>query len=330
MMQQFTSRDDRASCCHALALSTRGNIQGSPLMITRFAADVRLIAVRLLHSDSAEMVRCLSSRDCLRVSRPWVYISWAVWGSVAIFLLTSVLRISGWEYVTRLGGAALLVLNAFLVWRAVFNKRNWIIAASGDRMYFRLFSPYRNQVHNAEPNVLELSVEEIASIWIRTVAVFYMGPKPRVFEWLVVEPDPKTRVAVAEQYERVAPPITACDRYREWFTGWKSEEGALSTPWLLYQPALQPFMRQLAARFVNLRVAPERRLELDLIGFARKSPAEQRMLLTEVIRIRLTWACEIAVMMDRHGRRSREEARKYLADFATDAEEGTAPSQAGD
>ena len=58
-----------------------------------------------------------------------------------------------------------------------------------DRVYVRLF-PWRSGGHSQahEPDVLVVEAREIASMSIRTVEVFLYGPKPRIVEWLVIEP----------------------------------------------------------------------------------------------------------------------------------------------
>jgi hypothetical protein len=267
------------------------------------------LAVRLLNSDSAEVLSCLAYSDCLCVRRPWSYLPFAVLGSVAIFFLTSVLRASGWEYAIRLGGALLIAFNGLLCWRAIFNTGNWIIAVRDDRLYFRLFAAFLSKSKSVEPSVMELDVVEIASISIRAVDAFYLGPKPHILEWLVVEPNENAKVQMAQHYGRVSPPANACDTLRQWFTGWQEKEQALSTRWF-YKPPLRTFLRS----------------ELDLMQFSKKSREEQARLVAQAMRLGLRSACEHVLMYDGFVHRSRREARDYLATI--DSMPETKPEQA--
>jgi hypothetical protein len=283
------------------------------------------LAVRLLNSDSAEVLSCLAYSDCLCVRRPWSYLPFAVLGSLAIFFLTSILRASGWEYATRLGGALLIAFNGFLCWRAIFNTGNWIIAVRDDRLYFRLFAAFLSKSKSVEPSVMELDVVEIASISIRAVDAFYLGPKPHILEWLVVEPNENAKVQMAQHYGRVSPPANACDTHRQWFTGWQEKEQALSTRWF-YKPPLRTFLELMPAPFAHLKIAEERRSELDLMQFSKKSREEQARLVAQAMRLGLRSACEHVLMYDGFVHRSRREARDYLATI--DSMPETRPEQA--
>ena len=73
-----------------------------------------------------------------------------------------------------------------------------------DRLYVRHFAWRRgdhDDVH--DPDVLMFEASGIASMSIRTLEVFLYGPKPKIVEWLVIEP----AQAVAEEHFSSHPPI---------------------------------------------------------------------------------------------------------------------------
>jgi hypothetical protein len=139
----------------------------------------------------------------------------------------------------------------------------------------------------------------------------------------VVEPIENAKAQMAEQYDRVSPPANACDTHRQWFTGWQEKEQALSTRWF-YKPALRTFVEQTATRFAHLKIAEEKRSELDLMRLSRKPREEQARLVAQAKRLGLRIACEHVLMQDGFVRRSRTEAREYLAmiDSTPETQEG--------
>ncbi len=159
---------------------------------------------------------------------------------------------------------------------------------------------------------MELDVAEIASISIRAVDAFYLGPKPHILEWLVVEPNETSKVQMTEQYHRVSPPADACDTHRQWFTGWQEKEQVLSTRWF-YKPATRTYLEQTARPFAHHKIREEKRSEMDLMRLSGKSREKQARLVAQAKRLGLVRACEHVLMQDGFLRRSRMGAREYLA-----------------
>jgi hypothetical protein len=145
-------------------------------------------------------------------SRNWHTVGFACAANVlALFIAIAVsvgvsVRAAGW-----LSVPVLLALNGYALWRAQASHRRWVIVGCADRVYVRLFAWLRRGHDDLrEPDVLVLEGREIASVSARTVEVFLDGSKPRIVEWLVIEPFETVADAVSSHVR----PITDADRTR--------------------------------------------------------------------------------------------------------------------
>jgi hypothetical protein len=259
--------------------------------------------VRMLRSDSPEVVQVLRSRDCVLADSPWTDLFGTLVGNFLIGILFLGLRTFEWDYTARLIGALLAAWNGMRLARATFSRRHWMVAACADRFYVRLFKPIGpGSRQNTEADVIALDVAELAAIQIRTTDVFVRGPKPKVYRWLVLEPVQEVRPSIADWFEHLGPlphgacPIPAADgSYREWFSG--HEGGSVTIAWYQYRPALEKFLRQIASRFPNLTILPESHTELDLISFVSKPEPERRRLLAQAKRMGFNGHCVGALFL---------------------------------
>jgi hypothetical protein len=175
----------------------------------------------------------------------------------------------------------------------------------------------RRQPDVTEPNVIILEASEIASISIRTIEVFLYGPKPKLVEWLVIEP---SQIMMQSFSGYVRPLLKADDPGKQAYIA--NEEGRLTMEWKWCRPALPVFLQQVAQVSPTIVIGPEERSELDLNGVwhgPRGGPdAQQRRMLVQAKRLGFSRKCVELLSLCRG--MTRQEAAAYLAEI----EEGEA------
>lgn len=228
-----------------------------------------------------------------------------------------------------IGIPVFLALNAYYFWRASSPRLNWVIAASGERLYVRLFAKRRkNKGDSDEPDVMVLEASEIASISARTIEVFVYGPKPKILEWLVIEPAEAVAQAVSSHirplqlgmpYLPNACSLAPVDLEKQVFVG--NQQGPLSIEWKYCRPALPAFLKQMAQKCPSMVFARESRSELDLNGLWhgvrwewKKPDAQQRHLFAQAMR--LGFGDECVFRLSLHNNLSRRQAATWLAEIA--------------
>jgi hypothetical protein len=206
-----------------------------------------------------------------------------------------------------------LALNGYVLWRAKASRRRWVIVGCADRLHVRLFawrSGDHGDVHN--PDVLVLEASEIASMSIQTLEVFLYGPKPKIVEWLVIEP----AQAVAEDISRhIRPLLRPLDPNKAVLVA--DEEGRLTIEWKCWRPALRVFLQQVVQECPSVVIAHEVLSELDLNGIwhgiREKPDAEQRRMLVRAKR--LGFGCKCAELLSLYRSMPFREASAYLAEI---------------
>ncbi len=158
--------------------------------------------MRLLQSDAPEIQSCFSSGHYLIVRGGAAQFHGFV---VNLAILVFVFTATAHGLFATLGAIGILVLwNLILIWRATFGYQNWVFLGSEERFYVRLFS-CQGRASNLEPCVIALEVAEICSVSIQSRKVFVCGPKPKLYEWLAIEPDETTKSLLDSQSEQLAP-----------------------------------------------------------------------------------------------------------------------------
>ena len=221
---------------------------------------------------------------------------WSVLIAFAVGLLLSV-RAAVW-----IGVPALLTLNIFLLWRGRSPRLNWVIAAGAERVYLRLFARRgRNKGDVDEPEVMVFEASEIASMSAKSIDVFLYGPKPKVVEWLVIEPAETIAEDVSDHIRPLQCGmrpnlcgIKPIDPRKQVFVG--NEEGPLTIEWKWCRPALRSFLQQVSPQCPSIFIAPEQRSELDLNGiwhgFKVQPHSDQRRLLAQAMRLGFAGKCK--------------------------------------
>lgn len=157
--------------------------------------------MRLLPSDAPEIAACLASGRHLIVRGPHAHFHGCLVNFV-ILGLTVLANSVDIPHALALGVALLIVWNLILRWRAAFGYQSWVLLGCEERFYirvFRLVSPQAGQPPQA--GVIALDVSEVDSISVQTREVFVHGPKPRIYEWLAIDPKPEARSFLAGQGE---------------------------------------------------------------------------------------------------------------------------------
>jgi hypothetical protein len=153
---------------------------------------------------------------------------------------------------------------------------------------------------------------------IRTVEVFLYGPKPRIVEWLVIEPAQTVADAVSSH---VRPLLTPMEPDKAVLV--VHEEGRLTIEWRWWRPALRVFLQQLVQECPSVVIAPEERSELDLNGIWRgislNLEEQKRRLLVRAVR--LGFGCECKRLLSRYKYISFQKAAAYLAEIERDEAE---------
>ncbi len=273
--------------------------------------------MQLVQSNSQEIVQSIAKAGA-SASRNWYTLGFACAANVlALFIAIAVgvgvsVRAAGW-----LGVPVLLALNGYVLWRAQASHRRWVIVGCADRVYVRLFA-WRKRGHADvyEPDVLVLEAREIASMSIRAVEVFLDGPKPRIVEWLAIEPAHAVADAVSGH---VRPLLTPMEPDRAVLA--VHEEGRLTIEWEWWRPALRVFLQQLVQECPLVVIAPEERSELDLNGIWRGISrnlrndlgAQERQMLVQAKR--LGFGCNCAGLLSRYKNISFRKAEAYLAEI---------------
>lgn len=275
--------------------------------------------MRLLRSDSPEVVRCLASKNRVLIRRPWADLQDTDLIPFLPVLLLVACWISGQRSATILAAVLLIAWICFLLWRVAFSKRHWVMAGCTEHFYFRLHRPVLDGLrlrHEPAPSILAPQSEEVRSMSRQIVDAFIVGPNPKVAESLVLQLEPQAQIAVAEQFERLSPTVSDLDKL--WLA--ESSNGSLVIRWRRYHPSLPTWLSTITSRYPSITVAPESRSELDLSGFARKPELEQRRLLVEATKLGFGADCLEVVMHNPYKRRSMLEAARYISQVRVDSE----------
>jgi len=277
--------------------------------------------MKLTRSDSPEVARFIASA---RAQACWV------WTATTLACIASVLSLLIALAVDFIGSARAAVwsgvpvfvgLNAFLIWRGRSPRLNCVLAGCADRVYVRLsVRRVRRRDHAEEPDAIWLQAWEIASISAQTIEVFLYGPKPKIFERLVLEPIQDSAEGTSNQ---IGPLLTPFDPGKQMFVS--GEDGRLIMDWKWCRPDLRKFLDQVARECPSIVIGPEKHSELDLNGiwhgFREEPDAEQRRLLVQAMRLGFAHRCVLLLARYRPGSVTADpsssipfrEAAEYLA-----------------
>lgn len=144
--------------------------------------------MKFVRSDSPDAARIIASTRTL-ARQHWPVFVVGVLPNLLILSIVLVGRIVSVRAVAWIALPAFLAWNAWVLWRAGSHRLNWVITAGAGRVLIRLYVGFGKARRKSDlPDVLVLEASEIASVSIRTIEVLLYGPKPKVVEWLLIEP----------------------------------------------------------------------------------------------------------------------------------------------
>lgn len=185
--------------------------------------------------------------------------------SVGLLYLIVSERMAVW-----VGVLVLLVWNIWALWRARSSRFSWLIKTSPELLYIHLAVRFGSAWRGVDvPDILAIEPSEIASVSIRTVEVFLYGPKPRVVEWLMINPIPQ----VAENIPGQMPPFLGDTRTPKLSERiyWDNEKRRLAVGWKRCRPDLRVFLQQIIQEYPSITIGSEDHSELDLNDIWRGS-----------------------------------------------------------
>ncbi len=275
--------------------------------------------MKLVRSDSSEVARSIASAS---VQARW---NWPALGfGCAANLLTLLIAFTASLCLSARAAAwfsvpVFLALNGYVAWRALSSRKQWVIAGCDERFYVRLFAWRRSAPSDGnEPDILVLEASEIASMSVRTLDVFLDGLKPKIVEWLVIEP---SKAVAQDIFKHIRPLLTAHDPDKAVYVA--NEEGRFSIGWNWWHPALRVFLHQVVKECPSVFIADEELSELDLNGIWRRISRNLRKDLKDlsalerqklVQAMRLGFGCECAGLLARYKWISFRESSAFLSE----------------
>jgi len=282
--------------------------------------------MELVRSDTPQVSRCITSAGA-RASRRWPALVYGCFPNVLILLIALTVSLSiSVPAAAGLGVPVFLAWNVYVLLCTKSSRRNWVIASCAERVYVRLCVTRGRAQHGIyEPDVIVLEASEIASMSIRTLEVFLYGPKPRIVEWLVIEPAQAVAEDVSDHIRPLLCDIRPIDSNKAVYVA--NEEGRLTIGWKWCHPALRMFLQQVVRECPSVVITHEERSELDLNGIwqgiSMNLDAQQRQKLVQASR--LGFGAKCTWLLSRYKYISFRESKTYLAEIERE-EAGTGDS----
>ncbi|MGB2603778.1 MAG: hypothetical protein WBC78_09295 [Candidatus Sulfotelmatobacter sp.] len=274
--------------------------------------------MKLVRSDSPEVAPYVASTAAV-ACWGWSVLALACIATVIGLLIVLAASLISVRAAAWLAVPVVLALNGYVLWWGTSPRLNWVVVGHDDRVFVKPFLRRRRGRADLQgPDVITLEAQEIASMSARTVEVFLDGPKPRIVQWLVIEPSEAVAENVSDRIHSLL-----SDRVRD--PGKQAivaiEGGCLTMKWEWCHPALPVFLEQVAREYPSLLIAPENRSELDLNGIWRGISrnlrsdlgAQDRQKLVQAKR--LGFGCNCAGLLSRYKNISFRKAGAYLAEI---------------
>lgn len=271
--------------------------------------------MKFVRSDSPEVARSIAStRTLARRHLPLFLLG--LLPNLAILLTALVGLIISIRAAAWISLPPFLAWNAWVLWRARSPRFSWLVKTGAGRIYVRLYVGFGRAWQQGDlPDVVVLEASEIASISIRAIEVFLYGPKPKMVEWLVIQPSQ----AVAESISNQIPSFLGDPRTPDLSQRvyWKNEERHLAVGWKWCRPSVQKSLQQIVREYPSIVIGPEERSELDLNGiwhgYREALDAEERRMLVQAIR--LGFGCDLPRLLSQRGRMSYRAAGACLSEI---------------
>ena len=268
--------------------------------------------MKLVRSDSPEVADSIASARTV-VNRYLPILHLGLLPNLGIVALTLIGLIFSGRAAVWVGVPMFFAWNAWVIWRARSPRLSWVIKTHADRIFIRLWAGFGKAWREVdEPDVMVLEASEIASVSIRSVEVFIYGPKPKIVQWLMIEPIQAVARSVSA---RIPSFFTEAEiRHLGERVYWVNDDRHLAVGWQMCQPNVRIFLQQFAQGHPSIIIGTEECSELDLNGMwnSRTKPnTEQQKMLVQAIR--LGFGCECVQRVGRYKHMSSREAAAYLA-----------------
>jgi hypothetical protein len=249
-------------------------------------------AMKLVRSDSPDAVHDIALAQA-RANRYKPIFLLGLLPNLLILSISALCLLISVRTAVGFGVPAFLAWNAWVIWRTRSPRLSWLIKTRGEQIYIRLFAGFGKAWKQMDtPDVMILEASEIASISIRTIEVFLYGPKPKIVEWLMIEPTHEVVASIPDKIPSflldMRPPDFWTPDLNE-RTYWDKNERRLALGWKQCHPALKIFLQRVAREFPSIVVGTDERSELDLNGVwhgPREGPdAQQRRMLVQARRL---------------------------------------------
>lgn len=272
--------------------------------------------MKLLRSDSPEVVSGIASAR-VKVTRRLPMLLLGLLPNLLIMPASLAVLFFSWRAAACIGGPVFLAWNAWVFWRARSPRLTWVIGVCHERIYIRLFAGFgKAWRESGAPDVMLLDPSEIASMSMRTIEVFLDGPKPKIVDWLMIEPSQTITENLSCQIPSFLEEIRTPNLSER--VCWASEEHRLAVGWRWCHPALRVFLQQLTRECPSIGIASEEQSELDLNGVwrgisRRNLDTEERQKLARAVR--LGFFCDCAGLLSRYKHISFRKAGTCLAEI---------------
>jgi hypothetical protein len=258
--------------------------------------------MKLVRSDSPEVIDDIAPAR-VRVTRRLPMLLLGLLPNLLIIPTSLAALILSWRAAVCIGVPAFLAWNAWVLWRARSPRLSWVVRARHERIYIRLFAGFgRVWRESGGPDVLMFEASEVASMSIRTIEVFLDGPKPKIVDWLMIEPSSTITENLSGQIPSFLEEIRTPDLSERVY--WASEERRLAVGWKWCRPALRVFLQQIVRECPSIGIGPEEHSELDLNGIwsnrRRNLDTEERQKLARAVRLGFFCACAGLVSRYKH------------------------------
>jgi hypothetical protein len=279
--------------------------------------------MRLVRSDSPEVVRCTESANVL-ASRRWPALAYGLpFGLTILFISIVLTLLDSAQSTAWLGMFFFLTWSTYVLWLTKSSRRNWCAAVCAGQVYLRP-SMTRGTAPNGigEPDVFVFEASEITSISIRTVEAYLYGPKPKLAECLVIELGPTVAESV---HAHIPSPLRYCETLgccgepgSNYLARATYEDGRLAMSWRQCHPNVRVFVRQVVQECPSLSIGPEERSELDLNsiwGGVRLNDLDVQQRRSLLQAKRLGFDSDFAWRLSIYKQISSQEAQAYLAEL---------------
>lgn len=282
--------------------------------------------MKLVRSDSPEVARRIASTRTL-AKRHLPAFPVGLLPNLAILLIALLGLAVSVQAAVWIGVPVFFAWNVWVIWRTRSPHLSWLIKACEERIYIRLFVGFGKAWRQIDmPDAIELDTSEIASISIRSTEAFIYGPKPKLVEWLMIEPSRAITNTISDQVPSFVRDMRSPEFGKPYLSErayWASDERCFAIGWKFCRPAVRTCLQRVAKACPSVVIGPEEHSELDLNGiwhgYREEPDAQQRRMLVQAKR--LGFGPECVKLLNLHRSMPFWECAPYLAKIELEEDE---------